>query len=180
MITRICLFSGIHAVLVVQYGGYRYIPVQVLPGCTHTYFLSSAEWSNHPFEATYPLFPHQRAGIVTKHTIHLPHSPHSAQHLLTLCPTSFQRFIPYKRFFVSFEVGPCRIGIRHQKAFRWGGGPPPKKWKNDILGVPRCRTRFRKDVNHLKPASVCTVCEFFILRKKFHHEFFFEIYQKNL
>ena len=122
--------------------------------------------TNHPFEATYPLFPHQRAGIVTKHTIHLPHSPHSAQHLLTLCPTSFQRFIPYKRFFVSFEVGPCRIGIRHQKAFRWGGGPPPKKWKNDILGVPRCRTRFRKDVNHLKPASGHVVCEFFILREK--------------
>ena len=105
-------------------------------------------------------------GIVTKHTIHLPHSPHSAQHLLTLCPTSFQRFIPYKRFFVSFEVGPCRIGIRHQKAFRWGGGPPPKKWKNDILDAHRCCTQFRKDVNHLKPASVCTVCDFFILRKK--------------
>ena len=49
---------------------------------------------------------------------------------------------------------------------RWGGGPPPKKWKNDILDAHRCCTQFRKDVNHLKPASVCTVCEFFILRKK--------------
>ena len=133
-------------------------------GSSVLYFLSREQIIH--LRAPAPSFPHQRAGIVTKHTIHLPHSPHSAQHLLRLCLTSFQRFIPYKRFFVSFEVGPCRIGIRHQKAFRWGGGPPQEKLKNDILVAPRCCTRFRKDVNHLKPASGCIVCDFFILRKK--------------
>ena len=129
-----------------------------------SYFLSR-EQIIHLRTSTPPV-PINGRGSPTQHTIHPPHPPYSAQQLLILYPTSFQRFIPYERFFVSIEVGPCRIGIRHQTTFRWGGGPPKEKLKNDILGVPRCCTRFRKDVNHLKPASGCVVCDFFILRHK--------------
>ena len=121
---------------------------------------------NHPNKAFHPPFPHQRAGITTQHTIHPPHPPYSAQQLLILYPTSFQRFIPYERVFVCFDVGPCRIGIRHQTTSDGGGDQPKEKWKNDILGVPRCCTRFRKDVNHLKPASGHVVCDFLSCEKK--------------
>ena len=116
--------------------------------------------------ASNPPISNQRVGIVTQHTIHRPHSPHSAQHLLILLSTSFQRFISNEQFFACFKVGPCRNGIRHQKTFRRGGGPPKEKWKNDILGVPRCCIRSRKDVNHLKPASGHVVCDFLTLREK--------------
>ena len=80
-----------------------------------SYFLSSRSF--HPKKASNPPIPNQRVGIATQHTIHRPHSPHSAQHLLLLLPKYFHHFIPNERFFVCFKVGPCRNGIRHQKTF---------------------------------------------------------------
>jgi hypothetical protein len=143
------------------------------------FFTSCPVWSNHPKKASNPPISNQRVGIVTQHTIHRPHSPHSAQHLLILLSTSFQRFISNEQVFACFKVGPCRNGIRHQKTFRRGGGPPKEKWKNDILDAHRCCTRFRKDVNHLKPASVCTVRFFLTLRKKNSNNDFFSFYNRR-
>ena len=124
-----------------------------LPYTRQKYFLSSGQII--PKRPLTPPISNQRVGIVTQHTIHRPHSPHSAQHLLILLSTSFQRFISNEQFFACFKVGPCRNGIRHQRTFRWGGGPPKENLKKSIHYAPRCCTQFRKDVNHLKPASGC-------------------------
>ena len=94
---------------------------------SNLYFLSSGQII--PKRPLTPPISNQRVGIVTQHTIHRPHSPHSAQHLLILLSTSFQRFISNEQFFACFKVGPCRNGIRHQKTFRRGGDPPKKNGK---------------------------------------------------